>query len=64
MSQIKMDSEDIATIRDALQVIQGNTEVVCSNVIPAELYNREKETMRQVKRIDGLLPQVKFEEGK
>ena len=52
MSIIKMDSEDIATIKNALCVIQLNADMG---------YNKEREIQKQVKRINGLLPKVKFE---
>ena len=57
MSQIRMDSEDTAEIRDALQAIQWKAES-----IPASTFMQE--IITQVKRIGGLLPQVKFEGGK
>ena len=54
MSQIKMDSEDIATIKNALQVIRWKAELM-----PASTFMQE--IIKQVKRIDKLLPDVKFE---
>jgi len=60
MSQIKMDNEDIATIRNALCIIQGNAEFLID-----ELYvNEPQRIIEQVKRIDNLLPKVAFEGGK
>ncbi len=59
MSQIKMDSEDIAEIRNALQIIEGNTwqeKEYGGNMFLAEIH-------KQVKRIDRLLPKVAFEGG-
>ncbi len=52
MSQIKMDSEDIAKIRNALTIVQ------------LSIVSTEKLTIDAIKRIDRLLPQIKFEGGK
>ena len=60
MSQIKIDSEDIATIRDALQIIQGNADFL----VGEPYVNEPQRIIEQVKRIDKLLPVVKFEGGK
>ena len=57
---IKLDSEVIAEIRNALQVIQGNAELIIMRGI---IDNRPDIIIHQVKRIDKLLPQVKFEGG-
>ena len=57
MSQIRMDSEDIAEIRNVLQVIQGNAQIIGEPHTPFHLL-RDQIT-EQVKRIDGLLPDVK-----
>jgi len=55
MSQVIMDSEDIATIKNALQVIEGYTWIKRENTMfLAEIHN-------QVKRIDKLLPKVAWE---
>ena len=61
MSQIKMDSEDIAEIRNALQVIQGYTELIRGYTVGE---NRPKKIMEQVERIYELLPDVKSKGGK
>ncbi len=55
MSQIKIDSEDIAEIRNALQIILSNAEFGKVNV---------RRIVVEVRRIDKLLPDVKFEGGK
>ncbi len=59
MSQIKMNSEDIADIKNALTIIQLNIDLIGH---PQEAFHilRGRIT-EQVTRIDGLLPQVKFE---
>jgi len=57
---VKIDSEVIAEVRNALQIIQGNAELIPSS----EFVSRHKMMMdivKQVKRIDSLLPPVKFE---
>lgn len=59
---IAMSPETIAEIRNALQVIQLNAEVIPYDSF-REVDNKTREIIEQVKRIDGLLPQVKFEEG-
>ena len=67
MSQIKIDSEDIATIRGALQVIQVNADIVISpKYCKYEVYPDVNchAIIEQVKRIDKLLPVIKFERGK
>ncbi len=61
MSQIKIDSEDIAEIRNALQVIQGNAEFLCRRFNYLKEDSSPKNIIKQVIRIDKLLPQVKFE---
>ncbi len=62
MSQMKIDSEDIAEIRNALQIIQGNAQILFRR-IPYNLHllNKPLDIINEVKRIDKLLPQVKFE---
>lgn len=57
---VEIDPETIAEVRNALQIIQGNAELIPSS----EFVSRHKMMMdivEQVKRIDSLLPQVKFE---
>ena len=54
MSQVRMDSEDVVKIRNALTVIQGDTENIRWRH-PATC----KRVVEQVKRIDKLLPDVK-----
>lgn len=63
MSQIRMDSEDVAEIKNALQVIQGTAELM-RTITTEEKRNAMIVIVKQVKRIDKLLPQVKFEGGK
>lgn len=60
MSQIKMDSEDIAEIKNALCIIQGNAELMRGYTKDED---RPEEIIKQVKRIDKLLPKVAFEGG-
>jgi len=57
MSIIKMDSEDIATIKNALYIIQGNAELLYDK----PYVNEPKRIIQQVKRINKLLPKVSFE---
>ena len=52
-----MDSEDIATIKNALCIIQGNAELLYDR----PYINEPKRIIQQVKRIDKLLPKVSFE---
>lgn len=59
MSKITIDSENIAQVRNALQVIQGNAELIPESYILLKL--KVREIIRNVKRIDKLLPDVKFE---
>jgi len=74
MSQIRIDSEDVAEIRNALCVIQLNAEAVgilglkgwrfvlyslMLRLLRLKMFTEE--IVKQVKRIDNLLPQVKFE---
>ena len=61
MSIIKMDSEVIAEIKNALTVIQLNAQAGVSRIKVSELM---KGIVEQVKRIDRLLPKIKFEGGK
>jgi len=63
MSQIKMDSEDIAEIKNALTVITLSTETIDYHY-PAKAENNLVTIREQVKRIDKLLPKVAFEGGK
>ena len=58
MSIIKMNSEDIATIKNALCIIQGNAELINGYTEDEKRPNR---IIEQVKRIDKLLPKVSFE---
>ena len=58
MSIIKMDSEDIAEIKNALYIIQGNAEFLFNE----PYINEPQRIIEQVKRIDRLLPKVSFEE--
>ena len=60
MSQVKMDSEDIAEIRNALQVIQLQAEALHLDLCGNALYKLDL-LINQVKRIDKLLPVVNFE---
>ncbi len=63
MSQIKIDSEDIAEIKNALTVISLSAETVDYHY-PAKAEDNLVTIREQVKRIDKLLPKVKFEGGK
>lgn len=59
--KVEIDSEAIATIRNSLTVIQLNAEMVRRM---KHLGHTELNTIiEQVKRIDKLLPQVRFEGG-
>lgn len=59
---VKVESKVIAEIRNALQVIQGNAEMVKRMKY---LGHTELNTIiEQVKRIDKLLPQVEYEKGR
>ena len=57
MSQIKMDSEDIAAIRNALEIILKEARRVYGKC----LANGGLVIITEVKRIVRLLPVVKFE---
>ena len=59
MSNVTIDSEKIAEVRNALQVIQLNADLIGH---PQQAFHvlRSQITI-QVKRIDKLLPVVKFE---
>jgi len=59
MSQIKMDSEDIAEIMKALVLISLSAETM-EFEYPFKVMEKRDVIMRQVKRIDSLLPPVKF----
>ena len=59
MSRVKMDSKDIAEIKNSLQVIQLNAECLTKS-----FWQAPREIIKQVTRIDKLLPVVKFEGGK
>ena len=59
LNLIAIEPETIAEIRNALQVIQGNAELL--TVAKANSDNRLDRIISEVKRIDGLLPSVKFE---
>jgi len=63
VSQIKMDSEDIAEIRNALTIINLVTGTIDYHY-PLKAENNLATVREQVKRIDKLLPDVKFEGGK
>ena len=63
MSQIKMDSKDIEKIRDALTIINLVTGTIDYHY-PLKAKNNLATVREQVKRIDKLLPVVKFEGGK
>jgi len=61
MSQVKIDNEDVAEIKNALCIIQ----FIADNI--SEENGEEEEIIKQVKRIDKLLPyqpKIKFEEDK
>ena len=62
MSQIRMDSENIAEIRNALTIIQLNAEQVKRMKYLG--HPQLDEIINKVKQIDKLLPDVKFEGGK
>ncbi len=64
MSQIKMDSKNIARIRKALYWIQINAQQVPGLCMSKDRLKMTENVIEQVKRIDKLLPQVKFEGGK
>jgi len=67
MSQIKIDSEDIAEIKNALCIIQGNAELILTSFTKGgRLFLRDKleAIIDNIKRIDNLLPKVAFEGGK
>ena len=55
MSIVKIDSEDVATIKNALCII----ELIADNI--SEENGEEDEIIKQVKRINKLLPKIKFE---
>ena len=55
MSIVKIDSEDVATIKNALRII----ELIADNI--SEENGEEDEIIKQVKRINKLLPKIKFE---
>ncbi len=63
MSQIKIDSEDIATIRNALASINLAAETIDYHY-PAKAEDNLKIIREQVARIDKLLPVIKFEREK
>ena len=58
MSQIKIDSEDIAEIKNALQIILLNATLITPQAM------RTETILEQTRRIDNLLPVVNFEGGK
>jgi len=58
---IKVDSEVIAEIRNALTVIQLNAESIFRRLKYIRDEKAPEEIVKQVKRIDSLLPPVKFE---
>ena len=53
----KLITEQIADIRNALQIIQGNAEYLKNR----PYINEAQRIVSQVKRIDKLLPKVSFE---
>lgn len=55
----KLTIEEIAEIRDALQIISGEADEIYRKV-----YHTPRILKSQVSRIDKLLPDVKFEGGK
>ena len=59
MSIVKMDSEVIAEIKNALCVIQGNADIIGQHDMP--FWVLRSQISEQVKRIDSLLPKVSFE---
>lgn len=60
---VAIDSEKIAEIRNALQVIQLAARTIDYHY-PAKPEDNLITIREQVSRIDKLLPQVKFEGGK
>ena len=63
MSIVKIDSEVVAEIKNALCIIQLNAEIVEEKYI-ATLFRPQRNCriiIKQIKRIDSLLPKVKFE---
>ena len=60
MSQIKMDSEDIAEIRNVLEIIEDASRRGDPND-PNEIEEQMEIIRKSGKRIDKLLPVVKFE---
>ena len=63
MSKVTVDSEVIAEVRNALTIIGIAIETVDYHY-PAKTENDLVIARGQVKRIDKLLPKVKFEGGK
>ncbi len=60
MSQlVAIDSEKIAEIRNALTIIRGNAEFL----VDEPYVNEPQRIIEQVKKIDKLLPDVKFKGG-
>ncbi len=59
MSQIKVDSEDIAKIKDALTIIKGNAEFLVNE----PFVNKPQQIIKQVKRIYKLLPKEARDDG-
>jgi len=57
---VKIDSEVIAVIRNALQIIMSNAELIPSSKFVSR-HKMMMDIVEQVKRIDSLLPPVKFE---
>ena len=51
---VKIDSEVIAEVRNALQIIMGNAELIIS--MYGYSANKPGEIKKQAKRIDSLLP--------
>lgn len=62
MSETIIDSENIAEIRNALTIIQLNCQQVPGHWMSEQRVKMVKTTIEQVKRIDGLLPPIKFEQ--
>lgn len=62
MSDITIDSEKIVEIIDALRKIEKNAERIGKHGAPFHVLRIN--IIRQVVTIDGLLPDVKFEEAK
>ena len=60
MSQVRMDSEDIAEIRNALTAISLGAGTIDYHY-PAKAEERLKIIREQIERIDKLLPKVSFE---